>query len=57
MKIAVQVETVRAMRERTGFGMQECRRTLLRAAMLQALDSATRVDELREVLRVLVEDF
>ena len=49
-------DEVKAMRERTGLGMQECKRIIKGKIIREAIAEATTVEQLRLVLSVMVDD-
>lgn len=50
----VTADQIRAMREETGRGLQECKRILQKQALLRELEQATTMDELKRVIRKLI---
>lgn len=56
MKFKITAEDVRAERERSGRGMMECKRSFEKREILQLIDSAATVAELKDILRWLVTD-
>jgi len=48
-------DEVKALRDHTGLGLRECQMHLERSALLAFVDAATSVEDLRRVLRHLVE--
>ena len=49
-------DEVKAMRERTGLGMQDCKRIIKGKIIREAVAEATTVEQLRLVLSVMVDD-
>lgn len=45
---------VRTMRDETGNGMEQCKRYLVRQKMLQAVQAATSIDDLRAILMAML---
>lgn len=52
----IDVEEVKAMRERTGLGLQTCKQILFGDRMRQMLAEATTLEEVKSVLGEVIED-
>ena len=48
-------DDIKALREKTGWGLLECKRHFERKGLLEAVDKATSVDELKAILRCLID--
>lgn len=47
---------VKAMREKTGLGLQDCKRIIKGRIVREAIAEATTVEQLRLILAVMVDD-
>ena len=50
----VTADAVKAMRERTGLGLQQCKKILEQEALFDQLERATSIDDLKRIIRHLI---
>jgi hypothetical protein len=55
MNLDIQHEKIQALREK-GLGLYEARKILIKERLLSAIESATTIDEIKEILHFIVEN-
>lgn len=49
-------DTVKRMRERTGWGMMDCKAYLQKAAFMRELDAADTIEKLRDLAKIMANN-
>jgi translation elongation factor EF-Ts len=52
--LQLEAKQVLEMRERTGLGLHECKRILRKEILLEMLDRATTVEELKAIVKAII---
>lgn len=55
MKFNISAEEVKRLREERGMSLFEARDILIKKQLLSAVDSATNIEDLKEIIRYIIE--